>query len=180
MENPLFSRPFQVDKLGPNPKRIHLEANNDELRELEKRFDLKQMNFLKGEVILKRLSGQKIECKVTAKTKITQNCVVSLKPVVSSIDVSFRRVYGSARVRENQGTEIIIDIDAVDELDPIVDGVIDLAEALAEELGLEIDPFPRAESTDFSDFGVGPDITEDEVQAKNPFTALAGLKKKSD
>ena len=69
MENPLFSHPFQVDKLGPNPKRIHLEANNDELRELEKRFDLKQMSFLKGEAILKRLSGQKIECKSPQRPK---------------------------------------------------------------------------------------------------------------
>jgi len=136
------------------------------------------MDFLKGEIILKRLSGQKIEYKVTAKTKITQKCVVSLKPVRSSIDVSFRRVYGSASVRENQGKEIIIDIDATDELDPIVEGLIDLAEVLAEELGLEIDLFPRAESTDFSDFGVGPDITENEIQKKNPFAVLKDLKKK--
>jgi uncharacterized metal-binding protein YceD (DUF177 family) len=180
MENPIFLRPIQVDILGPNPKRIKIDANSDELRELEERFDLKQMDFLTGEAILKRISGQKIECKITAKAKITQICVVSLKPVVSAIDVSFRRVYGSASERKSQSSEIIIDIDADDELEPILDGVIDIAEALTEELGLEIDPFPRAEGSDFSDFGVGPDITEDEVQALNPFAALSGLKKKSD
>ena len=175
-----FSHPFSVDKLGPNPKKIHLEATTDEIEELCTRFDLLGMDYLKGHVILKRLSGKKIECRFEASSKITQECVITFKPVTNTINLTFQRVYDGALNQEKDEKEIEIDVDASDELDPIIDGVIDLAAAVSEELGLEIDPFPRADDTDFTEYGAGPDITEEEVQANNPFAVLADLKNKSD
>ncbi len=175
-----FNVPFQADKLGPNPKRIHLEATADELAALSHRFGLQSMDFLKGEVMMQRLSGKKIECRFKASAKITQQCVVTFKPISSQINLEFTRIYDENLKGDHFEKEIEIDIEATEELDPIVDGVIDLGAAVSEELGLEIDPFPRADGTDYTEFGIGPEITEEEVKQNNPFSVLAELKNKSE
>lgn len=175
-----FSIPFKVDELGPNPKKIHFDASEKERADLSLRFGLVSMSYLKGTVELKRLSGKKIELKAAASTKIVQTCVVSLKPITSKLDVSFRRVYGSPQVNQNHSEEVVLDLEQADDLDPIIGGIIEIGEAISEELGLEIDPFPRADGIEFDEFGVGPELTQDEVKVKNPFAALADLKKKMD
>lgn len=173
-----FNVPFQIDKLGPNPKRIHLNADEDEREALCARFDLQSMEYFKGEAMLKRLSGKKIECHYQMQAKITQQCVVTFKPIVSEVNLDFQRIYDGSLKHKAEEKEIEIYIDDTEELDPIIDGVIDLGSAVSEELGLEIDPFPRADGTDYTDFGVGPEITEEEVQSSTPFAALAELKNK--
>lgn len=175
-----FSHPFETDKLGPNPKRIHLEASAGELGALSKRFELTKLDFFKGQAVLKRLSGKKIECHYQMSASLIQQCVVTFKPIQSQIELDFKRVYDGSIKKENEDKEIEIDIEDTDELDPIIDGVIDIAAAVAEELALEINPFPRADDTDFTEIGVGPDITEEEVKSNNPFSVLAELKKKSE
>ncbi|MDV7338647.1 DUF177 domain-containing protein [Terasakiella sp. A23] len=174
-----FTVPFQVDKLGPNPKRIHLDATADEIEALRERFDLQTMNFLKGQVMLQRLQGKKIECRFEVDTEVTQQCVVTFKPVTTRISLEFTRIYDETLKGDVDEKEVEIDIEATEELDPIIDGVIDLGAAVSEELGLEIDPFPRAEGTEFKEFGVGPEITKEEVQESNPFSVLADLKNKN-
>jgi len=180
MDKQDFSFAFQVDKLGPNPKRIHIEATDEELTELKERFDLKSLDFFKGTVILKRLPRQKIEAIYEAKAKITQECVVTFKPVKNLINLEFQRIYEPLSKSPRDKKEVEIDIESTEDLDPIIDGVIDLGAALAEELGLEIDPFPRADDTNYGDYSVGPEITEEEIESSNPFAVLADLKNKSD
>ncbi len=175
-----FSRPFQVDKLGPNPKKIHIQADETELKALKKRFSLDEIVNFEGEVMLHRLSGKKIEVRFQAQAHITQECVVTFKPVETDIKLEFVRIYDSSLATENEEKEIEIDIESSEELDPIIDGMIDLGQALAEELGLEVPSFPRADNTEFQEFGIGPEITQEEVNSSNPFSVLAKLKQKSD
>lgn len=175
-----FTYIFQVDKLGPNPKKIHIEANGDELSALKERFDLKNIAFFKGTATLKRLSGKKIACDFQAQAKITQECVATFAPIETVINLDFQRIYDSSITPLDKEKEVEIEIDATEELDPIIDGVIDLGAAMAEELGLEIDPFPRADGTAYTELGVGPEITEEEIESNNPFAVLAELKNKSD
>ena len=92
------------------------------------------------------------------------------------MSLDFQRIYDGSLKHKTEEKEIEIHIDDTEELDPIIDGVIDIGSAVSEELGLEIDPFPRADGTDYTDFGVGPEITEEEVQSSTPFAALAELK----
>ncbi|SCA55131.1 conserved hypothetical protein [Candidatus Terasakiella magnetica] len=175
-----FTHPFAVDKLGPNPKRIHIDATEQERAALSERFDLDEMTIFKSQAVLQRLSGKKIECRYEGHCEIIQQCVVTFKPVKTGIDLAFTRVYDSSFKHQDDEKEVEIDIDATDELDPIIDGVIDLADALAEELGLEIDPYPRADGIAYTEIGVGPEITEEEIKSNNPFSVLAEIKNKSD
>lgn len=180
MSNTDFNLLFEVDKLGPNPKRIHINASKEELKALCERFDLLDMSFFKGEAMLQRLSGKKIECRYTASSEFEQQCVVTFKPVKKRIELEFSRIYDTSVNKEKVEKEVEIDIDETDELDPVIDGVIDLGQAVSEEFGLELDPFPRADGADFTDYGVGPEITEEEVKSNNPFAVLEGLKNKSE
>ncbi|WP_135077794.1 DUF177 domain-containing protein [Terasakiella sp. SH-1] len=175
-----FSHPFAVDKLGPNPKKIHLKATQEECQALSERFNLTEMIFLKVEAVLQRLSGKKIECRFTGACQIEQECVVTFKPIETLIELEFTRLYDSSLARQNDEKEVEIDIESTDELDPIIDGVIDLGNAVAEELGLEIDLYPRADGTAYTEYGAGPEITEEEIESNNPFAVLAEMKNKSD
>jgi len=175
-----FSYRFQVDKLGPHPKKIHLEANTDELAGLKERFDLMEIDFFKGTALLQRLNGKKISVDFKVQAKIIQECVATFKPVETVIGLDFQRIYDSCVTPLDKEKEVEIEIDATEELDPIIDGVIDLGAAMAEELGLEIDPFPRADGTAYTEIGIGPEITQEEVEQNNPFAILAELKNKSD
>ena len=180
MSFPDFSQLFEVDKLGPNPKRIHIEAQGDVLKGLAERFGLLSMRVMKAQAVLRRLSGQKIEVKYEASSQFEQECVVTHKPVKQEISLAFTRLYDAAPNPRNEEKEVEIDIEATEDLDPVIDGVIDLGADIGEEFGLELDPFPRAENAAFTDFGIGPDITEEEIKSSNPFAVLEGLKNKSE
>ena len=172
-----FTLTFQVDKLGPNPKRIHINTSEAERDALKDRFELQSMDELAGQVMLRRLGGKKIEAHYQINARMTQQCVVTFKPIETALNLDFTRIYDESLKADQVEKEVEIDIESTEELDPIIEGVIDLGAAVSEELGLEIDPFPRAEGTDYTDIGVGPDITEEEVQENNPFSVLAKLKK---
>ncbi|NVK18020.1 MAG: DUF177 domain-containing protein [Methylocystaceae bacterium] len=172
-----FSMPFQVDKLGPNPKKLHITPSDEDLKALAMRFELQSLDELSGQVMLQRLSGKRIECKFEVKATFTQQCVVTFKPISTTLELGFTRLYDESLKADHIEKEVEIDMEATEELDPIIEGVIDLGAAVSEELGLEIDPFPRAEGTDYTEIGIGPDITEEEVQENNPFSVLAKLKK---
>mgnify|MGYP006448887657 FL=1 len=58
----------------------------------------------------------------------------------------------------------------------MTDGGFDLGESVAEQLLLEIDPFPRADDAVFNDLSSAGD--DDGTQRANPFAVLEQLKKK--
>ena len=175
-----FTYPFQIDKLGPNPKRLHVEASPEDIDFLCAMFELNSMSFFKGQVVLERLSGKKIEGKFSFSTKFIQECVVTGKDVITPLSVEFSRIYDQSIALHDQESEIDIDIESDEEIDPIIDGTIDIAAAMIEELGLEVNPFPRLDESEFEDYGIGPEITEEEVKSNNPFAVLEKIKNKSE
>jgi len=58
--------------------------------------------------------------------------------------------------------------------DPIEDGIIDVGEAVVEELALLIPPYPRVPGAEFNDIIEDADGGDDKP---NPFAKLAALKK---
>lgn len=170
-----FNSPFDVDKLGPHPKKIHFEASEAERKMLCARFELLDMLSFKASVLLQRIKGKRIQAHYTGQVQITQQCVITFKDVQSTLNFDFIRLYEPEVKNAVQDKEIDVDSQSTDEVDLIVEGKIDLLDALCEELGLDIDPHPRVEGIQFNEFGVGPEITEEEVQENNPFSVLAGL-----
>ncbi len=108
----------------------------------------------------------------TLVAKLTQSCVITLEPVKTRIEAPIQRLYGA----EGAGDETVdLTLDSDDPPDPIIDGEIDLGSAVAEQLALEIDPFPRAPGTGFGGYeseGTGKE------QGRGPFAVLDALKDK--
>jgi uncharacterized metal-binding protein YceD (DUF177 family) len=69
--------------------------------------------------------------------------------------------------------------DDADEVEPVIGGAIDLGEALAEELGLALDPYPRAAGATLDDGAVTPHVSVgSEHGSSTSFAALRQLREK--
>jgi uncharacterized metal-binding protein YceD (DUF177 family) len=178
---PEFSRPVAVHDIKPEGLETVIEATADERQKLAKRFDILGIDSLKARV---RLSPESDLFRLEARLEadVSQSCVVTLDPVSSHIDVEFSRLYGEGEALEAalQALDADVDLDAdiEDEPDPIEGGVIDAGEAVAEELALSLDPFPRkpGASLDGSPWAA----TEDAQEKPHPFAGLLKLRDKLD
>jgi uncharacterized metal-binding protein YceD (DUF177 family) len=165
---PEFSRPYRIDTIGDRPRRIEIEANEEERTALARRFGLLGIDRLAADLTVHReASGIVAEGRVEA--AVGQACVVTGEPVPATINeaVALRFVEEDAPAEE----EVELSGDALDTM-PIEGGTIDLGEAAAETMALALDPFPRAPGAEeaLREAGV---LREEEA---GPFGALAGLK----
>ncbi|HER25805.1 MAG TPA: DUF177 domain-containing protein, partial [Rhodospirillales bacterium] len=121
------------------------------------------------------------------KAKITQSCVVTLKPVITDLDIAIERTFTDAikGPRNDSGEpdeEGFLSTggqvkNLPDQPDLLVDGGIDLGEVASQQLAIEIDPFPRLDSAAMED-KVQMIETQEVENRENPFAVLQGLKKK--
>ncbi len=70
--------------------------------------------------------------------ELVQECVVTLEPVPSSIAEEFTLLFAATR---DQRT-VVLD-SAEETVEPLADGRIDIGEAVAQQLSLALDPYPR-------------------------------------
>lgn len=172
MTAPEFSRPVRGDTLGEAPRRLTIEANADERAALARRFGLVTIARLEAEASLTR-NGEEIRAVGTLTGEVTQNCVASGAPVEAMLCEPFDLVFRP----EPAGTHPEEEIELGEaELDTIFyDGAsVDIGEAVAETLLLNLDPFPRAPGAEEALKAAG--VKSDEEAS--PFAALAGLKDK--
>lgn len=169
MTAPELSRPVRVDTLGSEPRTIRVEADATERTALARRFGLLALKRLEATV---ELSGDGVRVDVAGRllASVEQACVASGDPVPATIDEPFALRFvpeGDA----DAGEEVEL---AEEDLDMIGydGGMIDLGEAVAQTLGLTLDPFPRAPDADAALRTAGV-LSEEEV---GPFAALKGLR----
>jgi len=95
--------------------------------------------------------------------------VVTLEPLESDISEAVDLVFKPG-VEEGAGAEMSLDSDAP-EIEPLIDGVIDLGAVATEFLILGIDPYPRRPGAVFKAPSAGEPFA-------GPFAGLAALQKK--
>ena len=105
---------------------------------------------------------------------VIQECVVTLEPVKTRIDMPVLRRYLANPPVSDADSEV--EIDWAEEEEPLVPE-IDLSALALEAIALEIPDYPRAEGatlpeTNFTEPGIAP-LTDQDVR---PFAGLAGLK----
>lgn len=169
-----FSRPVAVDRLGSHGKEVTVEANEAECAALARRFDLLGLDRLHGQFRLRPLgTGKLVRVEGHIEAELRQSCVVTLEPITSRIDHEFALSFSSDP--EDISPEVSVDPDSEDPPEPIENGIIDLGEVSAQQLALEIDPFPRLPGAKFAS-----EVAEEaETPRSNPFAALAGRRTKS-
>lgn len=172
MSEPEFSRTVAVDTIGRTVRAMRVEAAPDERSALARRLGLAEVARLEAALSLTRLE-EDIVASGRINADVVQNCVVNGEPVAARVAQDF-----AVRFRQHPevgAADVEIEL-AADELDVMfIDGaLIDIGEAVAQTLALNLDPYPRSASAADALARAG----EKEEGEAGPFAALAGLRDK--
>lgn len=150
-------------------KQTHVEANEAERRALAERFGLVRVDSLSAELDLTR-HDRTVEARGRLKAQIVQSCAVSAEdlPVTVDEELFFRFVPEDSSHKPDE--ELEISAEDCDEIE--YSGThIDLGEAVAQSLGLAIDPYLTGPEADTARKAAGIGTPEDH----GPFAGLKGL-----
>jgi uncharacterized metal-binding protein YceD (DUF177 family) len=161
-----FARPVDVANLAPGVTHRTIAATAAERAALARRFSLLALDRLEAAVRLEPLAGGLIRLTAELSADVVQACVVTLEPVASRIEEAFTLLYGAAAA----AGEVTLSGEA-ELVEPLAGGTLDVGEAVAQQLSLAIDPFPRAP-------GVEPPAPAPETMPNSPFAGLAKWKRK--
>lgn len=167
-EAPEFSRVFALADIGAEPKSVSVSANETERAAVARRFALLSLERLSAEAGLSAVNNC-IEAKGILSAQLTQNCAATAQPLAVKVQEPFR-IRFEPPVDSVVEEEFELSADDCDVMEH--DGqAIDLGEAIAQTLGLAIDPFPRASNADEVLKAAGIMQAED----ASPFARLKGL-----
>jgi uncharacterized metal-binding protein YceD (DUF177 family) len=166
MIRPEFSRPV---RLTSEPREVVLEASESERAALAERFGILGLESLSARIALAPEPGGNIRARGTLRAAPVQACVVTLEPVHQRLEAPI-----DLRILEEGAEPSDDDPDSPDDIES-AGGLVDLGEAVAEQLALALDPRPRAEGATLPAEAV--DEAEPEPERPNPFAALARLKR---
>ena len=164
---PEFSRRLALDTIGGAVRTVTITAEAEERDGVARRFDLVTLDRLTATADLRaEAAGLAVRGRLCATG--AQSCVVTGEPVPFAIDEPFAlRFVDSAAFDAAEG-EVELDASACDLV--AHDGAaVDLGEAVAQTLGLALDPFPRSADPAGKErvWRAGPDA--------GPFAALKRL-----
>jgi len=135
-----FSHLIRWRDIGTAPRTERLEAETDVRAALATRFGLIALDRLSATVTLVTAAGG-----VAAHGRFAaagaQPCAVSAEPVPFTLDEDFALLFTIASEAASDEIELTVaDLDVM----PVDGDVLDLGEAVAQSLGLALDPYPRA------------------------------------
>ena len=165
---PEFSRLVSLARLAPEGREERLVASPSECAALAQRFAIPGINRFEAVLRLRAEPGGLADVAGRLSAEVVQTCVLTLEPVVQQVEEAV-----ALRILP-PGEEPSDDPEGPDEIEAEGDSV-DLGEALAEQLALALDPYPRAPGAALP----GPEAVPEaaEPAARNPFAALAALRK---
>lgn len=179
-----FLRLINIEDIERQGHTFSIEASARERKALAKRFSVLSIESLLARGTLVQCADHsRVRLRASLEAEVVQQCVVSLQPVVQRVDVEFSREYDRDTAHEwaglgDAGGEIFLDLSSDELPEPIVGGAIDLGEAVAEQLALELDPFPRTTGAKLDELALARGETSGEIEPAHPFAALASVKAK--
>jgi uncharacterized metal-binding protein YceD (DUF177 family) len=157
-----FSRSLALGLVREAGRDEVLEASEAERAALAARLGIPGIESLRVDMRLVPDADGAILARGRLAARVVQDCVVTLDPVEQSIAEDFALRFLPPGREPADGPE------ELDEIPSAADGTVDLGEAMAEQLALALDPYPRA-----------PDAALPEAAqeaAASPFAGLAALR----
>jgi uncharacterized metal-binding protein YceD (DUF177 family) len=169
-----FSRP--VDLRALPRQQVDLVANKAERAALARRFDIVAIDALKATATLQETpDGVDVTGTITA--ILVQSCAISVEDfpvrVASNYRLRFVPEADYEAAMQAAGDEVELAADDLDTI-PYSGSTLDLGEAIAQTLALEIDPFAEGPNADAARERYGLSTPEE----SGPFAALKALKDK--
>jgi uncharacterized metal-binding protein YceD (DUF177 family) len=156
--------------------KTNIKATKEQRIKLAKRFGLIELNFLNASLKGTLLATEPIILvEGSFEAKVVQQCVVTLDSVSNEVKGIFSCKYTGSPEIENTGP---IDFDLMTEEPPelIIDGQFDVGIILTEQLGLELNSFPRTVGVSFDAPSDIISTNKFEKHCSNPFDVLKKLK----
>jgi uncharacterized metal-binding protein YceD (DUF177 family) len=160
-----FSHPIRAGHIHGQPQIFALEASEEALAALAQRFGLPAIAALSGRFTLQHERGGVIAAALSMRAQVTQLCVITMEPFEAEIaEEAVLRFVPACELKEEEdfAPESLGEPDEI----PYENDVIDLGEALAEQLALALEPYPRKPGAAL------PDEAQDD--GAHPFAALKG------
>jgi uncharacterized metal-binding protein YceD (DUF177 family) len=170
-QEPEFSRPVEVDRIGPEGVSLEIEADPGEREALARRFGLASVDRLTASVSVSPLSRKLFRVEGRLEGEVVQTCVVTLDPVPARLTETFSALFGEG----GPGLAALLAAEE-DTPEPIQGGAIDLGETVAQHLSLALDPYPRKPGAQLAE-GYGQAAGAGAEPRQSPFAALGALKK---
>ncbi len=175
---PEFSRPIPRERLGGRVVVEEIAAAPQERAALVRRFGLLGLDLLTATLRLESGGGAgllRLDGHLSA--EVTQACVVSLEPVASRVEEDFSLLFsldGGPTAVSATAREVVVDPEAEEPPDALGSGGLDLGEAVAQQLALALNSYPRAPGAALSE----AETPESDTDAPTgPFGVLEVLKK---
>ena len=160
-----FSRPIDLTRIGPSGSTYAIAAKAEERAALTRRFDLLGLDLLTAKATLTPVAGGFYRLSATLEAALTQACVVTLDPVAARIEEHFSLLYGALDAQK----ELLLDGES-ETVEPLDGMIVDIGEAVAQQLSLALDPFPRA-----ADARAQAEEAPPQPPLDSPFAVLSAL-----
>ena len=170
---PEFSRLVPADKLGKDEVREDIVASAEERAALARRFGLLALDRVEARLRLNYGGESLIRVAGRFEAEVTQACVVSLEPVHSHLEEAFSMLYTLAPAPAEH--DLVIDPETEEPPEPADPEGIDLGEAVAQQLALALDPYPRAPGAKLA--AIAANVAGRGPEKNNPFADLKTLKR---
>jgi len=171
---PEFSRPVNVGKLGGKMPNYRIEATDAERAALARRFNLVSLDRLVAEITLRREPKGAVRLDGRLEADLVQHCVATLEPVPEHVEDEFVLIY-RPDLDEAEADRLALENPEDEIVEPLIGESIDIGEAVAQELAVAMDPFPRAADA----VALLPEAEDsDDIPAErpSPFDLLAKFK----
>lgn len=166
-EHAAWSVPVRIEDIPEEGRQVHLAADEGARAEVARQAGLLGVSRLEADFDLRRAARGSIDVSGRVTATVRQTCVVSLEPMDNIISEPVAITFVPEGAPATSGDA---DPDAVD-IEPLIDGRIDLGAIAGEFLILGVDPYPRKEGAEF----VPPPGAS---ERSSPFDVLDALKKR--
>ncbi len=161
-----FHRPFDTSEMSDEPVEREISADEAERAALARRFGLRALDRLSARLTVRRIRDDLFHVSGRFQAAVVQQCVVTLEPVRTSLDEPLAMTFAKGKaLASGQAVDGLED----EEPDSMDGDVIDLGEAVAQQLAVSLDPYPRAPGASLE--AVLPAGKEEGGRA-SPFAAL--------
>ncbi len=156
---PELSRRLALGLVGPEGREEVIEATRAECAALAARLGIPAVRALAARLHLTAGPDGSVVAEGRLSAAVTQDCVVTLDPVEQEVAeaIAFRVL--------PPGREPADGPEEMDEIPAGPDGSVDLGEAVAEQLALALDPYPRAPDAALPEAATGDATTGDGTTA---------------
>jgi uncharacterized metal-binding protein YceD (DUF177 family) len=161
----VFSRTIRAGHIKETAQEHVVVADEAARAALAALYGLKGIALLRGSFVLRHERAGVIAGTLHMLARVTQTCVVTLEPFEARFEERSALRFVPARSLSEEAEELDPEsFEGPDEI-PYINDVIDLGAALAEQVALALDPYPRKPGAELPE--------EYRGEPENPFAALA-------